>query len=152
MTGKRILCAVLCCVMLIAGLPMASYAEESAPAASVSEETFAVPDGASPYYIYTNTLTASLSINDGKTTCTAVLSGHSGTIKTVMMRVYLEKKTLWWWNEADSWTQLYTDDYCYFSRQIAAGSGTYRLHVVATVTGTDGGSEEVSAYSSEVKA
>ena len=35
---------------------------------------------------------------------------------------------------------------------IAAGSGTYRLHVVATVTGTDGGSEEVSAYSSEVKA
>ena len=71
-------------------------------------------------------------------------------MKTVIIKKYLEKKTLWWWNGVTDWTQLFTDDYCYSSNKYAASGGTFRVRVVATVTGKDGGTEEITGYSQEV--
>ncbi len=151
MMVKRILSALLCCVMLVAGLPMAAYAEETVPEApAASQEMDGRAGEIAPLYLYTNSLTVGLSINNGTATCSATLSGHYGEIKTVLMHVYLEKKTLWWWSEVESWTQLYTDDYCHFSRKVAASGGTFRVRVVATVTGKNGGTEEITGYSKEV--
>ena len=151
MMVKRILCALLCCVMLGTCLPVAAYAEETVPEISAASQQIGGQAGEiAPLYVYTSTLTAGLSISGGTATCSVTLSGYPGTIKTVLMHVYLEKKTLWWWTEVDSWTQLFTDDYCHCSRQFAASGGTFRVRVVATVTGKDGGSEEITGYSREV--
>ena len=136
---KRVVCALLCCVMLIVSLPMAAYAENASSAAnSDSSITIYGTDGEiTPYYTYTSSMMCALSISGGTATCTVTLNAYPG-VKTIYIRMYLEKKTLWWWNEVGNFNQLFTDEYASMSRQLAASGGTFRVRAVATVTGSDG--------------
>jgi len=148
---KRILSTLLCCAMLICCIPAAVYAEDVPPAlAGAAQVTNPAESEIAPAFTYTLAMGSGLSISSGLATCTTTLTGYSGQIRTVVIKMYLEKKTLWWWNEVTDWTQLFTDDYCYCSHQYTASGGTFRVRSVATVTGTDGGTETITSYSNEV--
>ena len=69
MMVKRILCALLCCVMLGTCLPVAAYAEETVPEISAASQQIGGQAGEiAPLYVYTSTLTAGLSISGGTAT------------------------------------------------------------------------------------
>lgn len=137
---KKIICILLCCVTVCASLPTA-YATEKLTIDPIEE--------IQPYYEILMTKNADLSITDGLATCSATIAA-SGTVTSMLLTMYLEKKTLWWWNEVTHWNQVYSDPSGSCIRTYAASGGTFRLRVVVTVT-TNGTSEEVTFYSSEVK-
>lgn len=104
-----------------------------------------------PCFEYTNTTATSLSITTaGKATCSTSLNGYSGTTTKIVIKMTLQKKTLLWWSEVDSWSSTINNWYGTLTKTTSVGSGTYRVKVEFTVY-SGSNSEEITTYSQEKK-
>lgn len=116
----------------------------------ISTKAMAASDSSqiSVYYNYTQGKSASLKIQNGVATCGSSITGYSGVTTKIKITMYLEKRTLWWWNEVTSWTKTVNGDYANLSKNHTVSSGTYRLRVVYTVY-SGNSSETITGYSNE---
>ena len=104
-----------------------------------------------PCFEYTNTTTTTLSIStSGTATCSARLNGYNGTTTKIVIKMTLQKKTLLWWSEVDSWSTTINNWYGSLTKTASVGSGTYRVKVEFTVY-SGSNSEEITTYSQEKK-
>lgn len=101
-----------------------------------------------PLYAYVSTYLTGLTISGNKATCDAYLKGYSGTTTKIVFKITLQKKTLIWWNDVDSYTVTYHGHTGSPSRSFTVGSGTYRAKVVYTVY-SGSASETITDYSSQ---
>ena len=91
-----------------------------------------------------------LSITNGTASCSATLTGINGTTTKVVIKMTLQKKTLLWWSEAESWTATYNTYYGTLSKTATVKSGTYRVKAVYTVY-SGSNSESITDYSDQKK-
>ena len=104
-----------------------------------------------PCFEYTNTTATTLSIStSGTATCSAKLNGYNGTTTKIVIKMTLQKKTLLWWSEVDSWSTTINNWYGSLTKTASVGSGTYRVKVEFTVY-SGSNSEEITTYSQEKK-
>lgn len=104
-----------------------------------------------PCFEYTNTTATTLSIStSGTATCSARLNGYNGTTTKIVIKMTLQKKTLLWWSEVDSWSTTINNWYGSLTKTASVGSGTYRVKVEFTVY-SGSNSEEITTYSQEKK-
>ncbi len=102
-----------------------------------------------PCYEYTEENAETLTISNGTATCISRLTGILGTTTKIEITMTLEKKTLWWWSEEESWSQTYNYHQATLTKTHSVGSGTYRVKAVYVVySGTQ--SETITSYSAEV--
>lgn len=101
-----------------------------------------------PCYNYIKSHTQTLTISGSKATCKATLVGYNGTTTKIVFKITLQKKTLLWWNDVDSYTITYHGYTGSPSRSFTVGSGTYRAKVVYTVY-SGSASETITDYSSQ---
>lgn len=103
-----------------------------------------------PRYSYTNYVKGELNISNLQAKCIGSVDG-ADNVTCIKMKVTLQKKQLLWWDDVTSWQYDVNDSVV--SRSYNYGpvdSGTYRVHVEATVyVGT--ASETVSDTSSSLK-
>lgn len=104
---------------------------------------------ASPCYNYTQSTTASLSIQKGTATCSSTITGYPKLATKITTTMYLEKKFLWWWNQEASWTKTVNSYYNAMTKKQNVGNGTYRLRVEYKVY-SNNSSETITGYSKEV--
>ena len=110
-----------------------------------------IPDSgiASPCYSYTDRLTTTLSISNGKASCRTTIYGISGTTTKIVVTQYLEKKNGKSWDEVTSWTDTFNNWWCNDTNSYTiTESGTYRLRSEATVY-SGSKSEDVDITSTE---
>lgn len=122
-----------------------------ASTASATISAAVIPDGdiAAPCYDYTNSITSTLSISNGKASCVTTIYGISGTTTKIVVTQYLEKKNGRYWDEVESWTNSFDNWWCNdVNTYTITESGTYRLRSVATVY-SGSKSEEVKITSTE---
>ena len=107
-----------------------------------------------PSWAYISDTTTTLSISgSGVATCTAKITGYSGTTTKVQITVTLQKKGGFlnlFWTDVTQWSQTFDNYYGTLSKSYNVSSGTYRIRAVyVAYKGSD--SETITAYSSEVK-
>ena len=110
-----------------------------------------IPNGgiASPCYVYTDQLTTTLSISNGKASCRTTIYGISGTTTKIVVTQYLEKKNGKSWDEVTHWTDTFNSWWCNDTNSYTiTESGTYRLRSEATVY-SGSKSEDVDITSTE---
>lgn len=123
-----------------------SKAEE--PSVPVNEIIDGNESEIQPLYDYTNRYSETLSISNGTASCNATLTGISGTATKVVIKMTLQKKTLLWWSEVETWSATYNTYYGSLSKSAAVKSGTYRIKAVYTVY-SGSNSESITDYSSQ---
>lgn len=102
---------------------------------------------AQPLLDYTSSATVGISISSGTAYCESQLIGYSSTDK-IKITMTLQKKTLLWWSEVDTWTTTYYDSVALMSKSCTVGSGTYRVKAEFTAyCGSD--SETITVTSGE---
>lgn len=139
------LISLLLSVVLLFAISTVSYAQS--PEVNASNEI--VQSDVMPCFEYTNTTYTSLSISSsGTATCLATLSGYTDVTTKIVIKMTLQKKTLFWWSEVDSWTKTINDSYGSLTKTASVGSGTYRVKVEFTVY-SGSNSEEITTYSQE---
>ena len=99
-----------------------------------------------PRYSYTNMVSCSLNNASGKAQCVSNVAGYNGTTTKIVMKMTLQKKTLFWWSKVQEWSLTSNTYYATLSKTVAVESGTYRVKLVATVY-SGSNSEEVDNYS-----
>lgn len=100
-----------------------------------------------PLYDYTSSTSVNMVIKNGTANCSAQLVGYASTDK-IKITLTLQKKTLLWWNEVDTWTTTYYTNVATISKSCSVGSGTYRVKAEFTAyCGSD--SETITTYSGE---
>ena len=130
---KRITSFILAILLIFTGAVAVS--------AATGEETV------QPLYDYTSSTTVNLSISDGTAKCSSRLIGYSTTTK-IKITMTLQKKTLLWWSEVDSWTATYSDTVASLYKTCSVESGKYRVKTVfVAYCGSD--SETITTYSPE---
>lgn len=95
-----------------------------------------IPDGsiASPCYEYTDNLTTTLSISNGKASCRTTIYGNSTKATKIVVTQYLEKKNGKSWDEVTHWTDTFNNWWCNCTNSYTVTeSGTYRLRTEAKV-------------------
>ena len=119
---------------------------------SFTAVSYAANDGTAiqPRYDYTKNHVENLSITNGTASCSATLTGINGTTTKVVIKMTLQKKTLLWWSEAESWTATYNTYYGTLSKTATVKSGTYRVKAVYTVY-SGSNSESITDYSDQKK-
>lgn len=140
---KKVLSVVLVLVTILSLTITANAQTTNSVAAS---ETSTVQ----PRYSYTSNTSVGLDINDGIALCWADLCGYSGTTTQIKIKMTLQKKTLFWWNDVETDSLTVNDYTATLYNEIAVGSGTYRVKAEFTVyCGSD--YEEITSYSQEYK-
>lgn len=130
---KRITSLVLAILLLFIG--------SVAVSAATGEEAV------QPLLDYTSSATVNLVISSGTAHCTSQLIGYASTSK-IKITMTLQKKTLLWWSEVDSWTATYNDNFAAMSKSCSVGSGKYRIKTVfVAYCGSD--SETITVNSPE---
>lgn len=105
-----------------------------------------------PYYTNAKSVRTTLSISDGNASCSAKLTGISGTTTKVTITMTLEKKILFWWSEKETWTQTFNSSSGTLAKTYSgADSGTYRITAEYIAYGSSG-SEIINDTSAEIKA
>ncbi len=103
-----------------------------------------------PLYDYTASHVTNLTISGGTASCKASLTGYSGTTSKIEITMTLQKKTLLWWSNVESWTGTYNTYYGSLTKSKAVDSGTYRVKAVYKVY-SGSKSETITGYSAEKK-
>lgn len=106
---------------------------------------------AQPMYEYTYSVLPSLSISGEKAACTTVVSGYSGTTTKIQIKMTLQKRFLFWWNEEESWSSTTNGYSATLYKTAAVDSGTYRVKAEITVY-SGSKSETITQYSAEKSA
>lgn len=99
-----------------------------------------------PRYDYTATISCSLNNSSGKAQCVGVVGGYSGTTTKIVIKMTLQKKTLFWWSKVQEWSSTTNAHTAAMSKTVSVDSGTYRVKLVATVY-SGSKSEEIEMYS-----
>jgi hypothetical protein len=100
-----------------------------------------------PRYDYTSSTWVNLVISNNKASCTSRLIGYQSTTK-IVITMTLQKKTLFWWSEVETWTGTYNDFVGELSKSKSIESGTYRIKTKFVVySGSD--SETITVKSPE---
>lgn len=90
-----------------------------------------------------------LSLNDTTATCKSTFPTEP-TVKSITITQTLEKSTLWWWDEINTWERTFNQSSAtYTNSRSSLSSGTYRVKSVFTVTATNGSAETITVYSVE---
>ena len=100
-----------------------------------------------PLLDYTSSATVNLVISNNTAYCASQLIGYSSTTK-IKITMTLQKKSLLWWSEADSWSATYYGNTAAMSRDCSVDSGTYRIKTVFVVYCGDD-SETITVTTSE---
>lgn len=101
-----------------------------------------------PLLNYTSVTSALLTITDGRAICYADVIGYEGVTTKITIEMTLQKKTLWWWDDVQSWKLTNYDYIASDEESVNVSSGTYRVKAVFTIySGT--ASETVTDYSPE---
>lgn len=139
--------SLLMVLILLLGFSISSYADPVIPTDKIVAEDNSVIQ---PLYDYITNYGTSLSISSGTAKCNASLSGKNGTTTKIVVKMTLQKKTLLWWSEVETWSATY-NTYCgTLSKSTTVDSGTYRVKVVYTVY-SGSNSESITDYSSQYK-
>ncbi len=107
----------------------------------------AADDAVQPRYNYTSSTTVNISISSNTAHCTAQLIGYSSVDK-IKITMTLQKKTVLWWSEVDTWTTTYYNSYALMTKDCSVGSGKYRVKAEFTVY-SGSNSEEITSHSLE---
>lgn len=140
--AKRKLLSIISVIMCLLSIYISTTSAYAAVAPNEQE--------IEPLYIYTQSNTASLKINNGTATCYATITGYPQLATKIKITMILEKRTLWWWDEVKSWTNTKEGYYHSLAKKCAVDSGTYRLRAVYVVYSANNKSETITGYSSEV--
>lgn len=101
-----------------------------------------------PYYNNIDNVTTSFSISSsGKATVTNSYSGITGVTKKVEIVTKVQKKVglIWVTVDGGSWTDTSTSTSFSKSHSVQLSSkGTYRAHVVFTISGTGGSDDKIT--------
>lgn len=108
----------------------------------------AYADSIQPYYNNIDNATTSFSISSsGKATVTNTYSGITNTTKGAEIVTKVQKKVglIWVTVDDDSWTDTSTSVTFSKSHSVQLSSkGTYRAHVVFTISGTGGSDDKIT--------
>lgn len=132
-------------IVLLFGLSAVSYAEPVVPADKIIAEN---EPSIQPMYDYTRNYVENLSISNGTASCSATLTGINGTTTKIVIKMTLQKKTLLWWSEVETWSATYNTYNGTLSKTASVKSGTYRVKAVYTVY-SGSNSESITDYSSQ---
>lgn len=139
---EKLLCLVMSVITIALSCSTVSFAQGNITGNINSE--------IQPRYEYTKSNNETLAISDDNALCGSTLTGYSGTTTKITIKMRLEKKVLWWWDEQTSWTATFNSYRGSLSKSYSVGGGTYRVKAVYTVySGTQ--SETITSYSQEVK-
>ncbi len=138
---KKILSVVMV-VVLCCSLGLTTNAQ------SVSKSETSNDSSVQPRYSYTSSISTTLTNSSGKATCGTVVKGYSGTTTKIKVTMTLQKKTLFWWSEAETWTTTVNDYYLSFYKTVSVNSGKYRVKADIVVY-SGSASESITHYSSE---
>lgn len=140
--AKKVFSTFLCSVMILLTAVMGVSAAE---ATDDSEHPI------QPYYAYTSYTVQDIYVSNGQIACEGVVEGYSWMTTKITITIYLEKKTLFWWSEQNSWTWTYnTYRGDLVGKTALPSSGTYRTKAVYTVY-SGSSSETITGYSAELK-
>lgn len=137
---KRIISIVLVFALCFT-LGLSAQAVEFSPKAIADNYTV------QPYYTYTSELNVGLTNSSGKAKCTTTVDAYSNATK-IVITMTLQKKTLLWWSEAETWTSTVNDNFASFTKTASVGSGKYRVKAEITVY-SGSASESITKYSLE---
>ena len=147
---KRILSILMAAVMLFSLGTVVSAESESLTENESSVINYIEGNEIQPLYSYTNTVSTTISISNGQATCYTKVNGYSGTTTKIQIKMTLQKKTLFWWSDQQSWSSTTNGYTATLAKTASVGSGTYRVKAEITVySGTK--SESITQYSQEVK-
>lgn len=136
---KRIITAFLS-LALILSCGTDVYAEEDF---ETPEEDIIIDE-----YIYTYSISNSLSITNNTASCISIVVGHSNVTTKIRIEQTLQKKNGSSWSDKVIFTNIYNSNVAIYSTQKSGlASGTYRLKTVAKVYSGDN-YETVTKYSS----
>lgn len=114
---------------------------------AVSAEETAVQ----PRFSYTAYTATGLEITTtGTAYCTADAEGYYGTTTKVHIKMTLQKYTVLWWSNQQTWEGTFNDYYGVLAKTTTVGSGRYRVKAVYTVY-SGSASEEITSTSQEKK-
>ena len=132
----------LICVMMSAVMVLSMHGWTGV---AVAAESSAVQ----PRYSYTEDASTNLSItSSGTATCTATLTGYSGTTTKIHIKMELQTVKSVMWRTAKTWTATYNSYRATMEKTATVESGRHRLKVTFTAySGT--ASEEIIVYSTE---
>ena len=102
-----------------------------------------------PHWIAISTIQPSVSVNNGTANMVINVSGYSNCT-SIKITGTIQKKTLWWWDDVQTYTQTYSGTSARMSKSYSGGSGTYRVkaHVISYINGAEKDNDTV--YSGEV--
>ncbi len=107
----------------------------------------AVDNEIQPLYDYTSSTLVNISVENNVAYCTAILTGYKSTDK-IKITMTLQKKSLLWWNEVDTWTTTYYDSSAMMTKNCSVGSGKYRVKADFVVY-SGSNSENITSHSLE---
>lgn len=105
--------------------------------------------GVSTWDLDSMTKTSTLTISGTTATCKSTIKALSSDIESITITQTLQKKTLLWWSEVDTWEQTFTSSGSMTHYSYNLESGTYRLKSDFYAELTDGSTDEVTVNSSE---
>ena len=112
---------------------------------AVSAEETAVQ----PRFSYTNYTATALDITtSGVAYCLADVEGYDGITTKVHIKMTLQKHTLLWWSNQETWEGTFYDVVGTLNEVVSVGKGTYRVKAVYTVY-SGSASEEITSTSLE---
>jgi len=143
-TRKRVLSILLTAILLLAAVPVMTYASNP----SAEAEAYDPPPPTR--YSNINSITVTLSISSGTATCKSTIIGYSGTTKIVGTYTLQRKPAGGSYSDYNPWpAKTVNGSVLSFSETCSVTTGyTYRLKCVASVT-TNGTVETVTVYSAE---
>ncbi len=101
-----------------------------------------------PRYNYTASVSTTLTNTNGDATCGTTVKGYIGTTTKIKITMTLQKKTLLWWSEVETWTTTVNDYYLSLYKTTSVNSGKYRIKAEIVVY-SGSASESITKYSSE---
>lgn len=138
---KRKLLVVTTALVLVCALPTSVVHADPEPGVAVTEPIV-------EEYAYTQAVSSTLSFNGATATCASSVAGKSSCTR-IEATQKLQKKTLWWWSDVQTWTASVNSNYLSMTNYgTASSSGTYRVRVEATVYS---GSNSENVYADSVE-
>lgn len=121
---KKLFSLLLAAVMMFC-FSISAYAVDQEPPEPVD------PDEP---YMYTQSISSSLSISGTTATCVSRVNGIPGQVTLITITQYLQKKNGSSWTTVSSWTKSYPPNSAvYINTKSGLSSGTYRVFTSAVV-------------------
>ncbi len=121
--------------MLLLCVPLSAAAAEAAPENQVQ-----------PMMDYTSAYSVSMYLSDGVAQCYTSVAGYTTLCTRIDITMTLQKKSLLWWSEVESWTMSVNDYSADFYEIGLITKGTYRVKAEITVY-SGSNTEELTGYS-----